>query len=77
MPRPARQNQPPPPAEKPQNSLVPHTGSYPKENKSGGILSGLSNDDLILAAVLFILLNDGCDDKLLLAAVGFLLLGDL
>ena len=45
--------------------------------KKGGILGRLENDDLILAAVLIILLMDGCDDKLLIAAVAMLLLGEL
>ena len=44
--------------------------------KKGGILGNMSNDDIILAVVLFILLMDGCEDKLLLAAIGFLLLSD-
>lgn len=47
------------------------------EQKKEGFLSGIPNDDLILAAVLLILLIDGCEDKLLLAAIGFILLGDI
>lgn len=53
------------------------TDNSSPQHKQGGILGNLSNDDLILAAVLIILLMDGCEDKLLLAAIGFLLLSDM
>lgn len=47
-------------------------------NNNGGLLAGLNlkNDDLILLAVAFILLMDGCDDKLLIAALGLVFFSD-
>lgn len=42
--------------------------------KSGGILSGIENDDIILLVVILALLMDGCEDRLLLAAIAFVLL---
>lgn len=48
-----------------------------QKSERSGILSKLSNDDLILVAVLLILLMDGCEDKLLLAAIGLVFLGDI
>lgn len=62
--------------------IKPHMPATAKEcvelpaKKSGNILGGFENDDLILAAVLAILLMDGCNDKLLIAAVAMLLLSD-
>ncbi len=46
------------------------------EKRKEGILSRFEKDDLILAAVLIILLMDGCDDWLLVAVIGGLFLFD-
>lgn len=42
------------------------------KKSSDGFLQNLSADDLILLAVIFILLQDGCDDTLLLLAIGYI-----
>lgn len=66
-----------PPADaKPQGECVPSKAPPAplKKTPQGGILAGFERDDLILAAILLVLVLDGCNDKLLLAAIGFLLL---
>lgn len=47
-----------------------------KPDNSGGILSGLGTDDLILIVVALVLLIDDCDDKLLLIALAFIFLSE-
>lgn len=39
-----------------------------------GLLADLSEDDIILIVVAFLLLADGCDDKLLLIAIAYIFL---
>ena len=58
------------------NCAVQNCPAHP--NNNGGLLAGLNlkNDDVILLAVAFILLMDGCDDKLLLAALGLVFFSD-
>ncbi len=46
----------------------------PEKKPSMGFLNNLSLDDIILLAILFLLLANGCEDKLLLAAIGFVFL---
>lgn len=47
-----------------------------KENNKGGLLANLKSDDVILIAVALVLLMDGCDDKLLIAALGLVFFSD-
>lgn len=48
-----------------------------KDKKNTGILGGVSNDDLILIAIVIALIADGCDDKLLIVVLVFVFLSDL
>lgn len=45
------------------------------ENKS--LLADLKTDDIILIAIAFVLLTDGCDDKILLAAIAYVFLSEI
>ena len=48
-----------------------------EQNKNkNGLLAGLKSDDLILLAVVLVLLMDGCDDKMLIAALGLVFFSD-
>ena len=46
------------------------------DTKTKSILGDLSSDEIIILAVAFILLADGCDDKLLIAALAFLFISE-
>ncbi len=46
------------------------------DTKIKSILGDLSSDEIIILAVAFILLADGCDDKLLIAALAFLFISE-
>lgn len=65
-----------PPAPAPPSEQVPALGERTAEKRAdtGGILGGAATDDIILGAIIFALLNDGCDDKLLLLALAFVFL---
>ena len=45
--------------------------------KSGGLLSNLQIDDIILIAIVLILLADGCDDNLLILAIAFIFISGI
>ena len=45
--------------------------------KSGGLLSNLQIDDIILIAIILILLADGCDDNLLILAIAFVFISGM
>lgn len=58
------------------NTKKPAEKSDNNHKKNNGIFAGLEADDIILLAVIFMLLSDGCDDKLLLLAIAYVFISD-
>lgn len=58
------------------NSKKPAGKGDTNHKKNDGIIAGLESDDIILLAVIFMLLSDGCDDKLLLLAIAYVFISD-
>ena len=47
-----------------------------RDTKTLSLFGDLSSDEIVILAVAFILLADGCDDKLLIAALAFLFISE-
>ncbi len=67
-------SQPPAPAPPPEHVSALNEHIPEKRAETSGVLGGAATDDIILGAIIFALLNDGCDDKLLLLALAFVFL---